>query len=247
MNIINILDEHILSKESARKTTGHYPSSASCVVNGEVQGSCLRQQFYQFTFLEPSNPPEAGALWKFAMGNVIHDLVAKWLKEAGHKMETEVAFKQNIPGLRLPVSGRIDNIIEIKGKRIGIEVKSKFGRGMDEIKKNGARIEDILQVQPYMNCYGLDTFIMFYIARDSAYRLQFLAFPDKVLWEGIVERWKKLEEYLDKKEVPPRDYSVFINKEGGLQETKTVDGKTVKSDWQCRYCGFLDYCHGIKK
>lgn len=113
---------------------------------------------------------------------------------------------------------------------------------------------------------------MIYYARDSANRAEFditlqeeapgktrpviNGVPDNRFYvENIINRYKELHQAVSQQKVPDRDYDAAYSKEkvekryeaGEIGKTKYQDwlkGKEVISDWQCRYCNYMDLCYG---
>jgi len=92
----------------------------------------------------------------------------------------------------------------------------------------------------------LDHMIAPYIARDSFYRTEFCftmtdAERDEFL-EGIIQKFIKLEEFVDFKIVPMRDYQACI-KDGEIKDSVQYKSIKYKSDWQCLYCQYRSGCY----
>jgi hypothetical protein len=55
-------------------------------------------------------------------------------------------------------------------------------------------------------------------------------------------RRKALETAVESKTLPPRDYKVFLNKDGEIQEMRQSKGEKYKSDFWCLYCDYAKKC-----
>lgn len=244
MNIINEIDNYLLNKErEKKKRESYYPSEVS---------HCIRQSYYKWTDEKISDPIPAGGLWKMAMGNKIHDLINEFLIKAGWEIKGEVEFKQDI-GLKYPLSGRIDNIFIHDGIEKGIEVKSSYGNGIREMKKTGwPRKDDAEQVFVYMFFANIKEFYLVYIARDDGYRMQFQfdyrddklccnGRPVKTTKEELIDRYRQLEQYIYKKQLPGRQYKAAI-KNGEIKKMFQKDNIKYSTEWQCGYCIYRSHC-----
>jgi CRISPR/Cas system-associated exonuclease Cas4 (RecB family) len=246
INLVDAIDKHLLDERSERwARKRHYPSDVN---------ACLRQLYYKWTVQEESNPNDAGSLLKMRMGDSIHDLIHEVLKSSGFEIENEVAGRKEVPGLKYQMGYRIDNIFKDEDGPAAIEVKSSYGRGITEINKTQKPKDDHLaQCCLYLNlepqlvrCYLL------YYARDNGYRCQFVVDyrngelcangkPSEVKFEKMIARLATFEEYLEKGQLPPRDFQVAI-KNGEIKDKFQKDKVEYKSDWRCRYCNYRFTC-----
>lgn len=132
VDIIGEFDIALLKENEKhnRATTAHYPSTASCKVGDKVYGKCLRASYYQWTGA-PKVAKVAGDLWAVNMGNWIHTGLQE-LYKANYPCLAEKAGKQQIEGLKHPISYRIDLFRE-DGQRgkYNVEIKSSYGLAFD--------------------------------------------------------------------------------------------------------------------
>lgn len=171
----------------------------------------------------------------------------------------EIPIIWNVDGLDLPLSGRLDKIININGKRGMGEWKSTYGYGANYIKKDGPKLEALLQCRSYLENpeLELDFIILIYIARDSGYMFGYYielgdnkddmtlyhmnsgkAEVRQVVFSEIVRACKEVEIAVAEETIPERDYHVNVN-----PKTNTLVQKG--GDWQCRYCNFRGICYGV--
>ena len=163
-DVIEEFDGALLAGEAkhSHATTSHYPSTASCKVDGKVYGKCLRSLYYQWTNA-PKIPKVAGDLWSMSMGNWIHAGLQD-LYKANYPCLAEKAGKQTIEGLEHPISYRIDLFRE-DGQRgkYNVEIKSSYGMafdlgklGIETIEKDGYFKDDRtwLVDNGYLTKYG---------------------------------------------------------------------------------------------
>lgn len=258
INLIDIIDNHLISKNTARDLTSHHPSSIT---------SCPRQIWYKWKKYAITNPVDGADLFKMSIGNLIHDLLHEVLEAAKIDIINEVDFRVTLDRCMFPLSGRIDNLmIDPATKEIaGIEVKSSFGDGIKALRAEGKpKDECIWQVICYLIYAKIKKFYILYIARDKSYKTQFVMeikdgdiyLEDRfiITVDGadlmIRHRLNTVEESLLEDTPPDRPYQIYIattkRKDGtaehGIKEKFTRDGVVYKCSWQCRYCGFTDEC-----
>ena len=263
MNIVQTLNNIIIEKEQRRepKIKNRFWATDSSVVVKDIKendvliGSCLRRQYFRWKGVPETNPPDVSALLKMSWGNIIHEFVGNLLKEKVKNLQPEVRLEIQIPGLKYPLSGRVDYIAD----GIGIEVKSSFGafffNKSTGILYAGARDFQLLQVLCYlkMNRKHFDEFRLLYIARDTGFMTDFdvklrntvtngkedcyiltekynpktkliekQEYPN-LCWSKVVGRWKELEGYLERSEMPPQ----FCK---------------WRSKYPATYCSYFDIC-----
>ena len=170
----------------------------------------------------------------------------------------EIPIVWNINNLEFPMSGRIDKIINIQGRRGICEWKSTYGYGVNDIKKNGPKLEALLQARAYLenNVIPLDFIILVYIARDSGYMYGwFIEFGDDrdklmlyhmnsgmtttyvIKFDDTIKALNDVENAVRNDRLPDRDYHAMVN-----TKTNTL---TKSSAWQCRYCSHRGICYGV--
>lgn len=208
-NLINVFDG-LLQQSEFRKKTSHYPSSARVVTPEGVVGACLRQQYY-YWMNEDVIDFDVSSLWKMEIGNAIHEWVYKKLRDT-FQVYPEYVVEYKPSFLKYPVRGRIDNlVVSEQFGSFGIEVKSGYGAGFTNrisgIKHAGPKPNHLLQALIYLYISKLpeelknenmplseedfrpiplpelNFFILYYLARDNAYRTQFYLniFPSEVI------------------------------------------------------------------
>jgi hypothetical protein len=212
-------------------------------------------------------------------------MLVELVKRSGHWLGDEK--RRFIPGPP-PISGRADLFVKDPrdGSPVGCEIKSVGGYyGVkNTIKGADARpkLEAVLQCMPYLDFYGqwgLVRWILLYVDRESGAMAEYVVMLEddgsaNVQGEGFAEiyrhinlksirsRWNRLTDYINRGELPPRDYTdQWSNKEilrrlkaGDLTktDTKTVESKLrtgntekpmlKKGDWQCMYCDWKGRC-----
>ena len=255
-------------EEKRERKHRHYPSGLAAIQDGNFVGKCRRALYYEWNRVVPSNPIEAVAWFKMAMGNVIHDFLDSVMDKALAGKEYAVIDSEFCgdekpivwphPGLKYPLSMRIDKIFELGGKRYACEWKSSYGYGVTMIQKEGIKDDNLLQSMCYLeqDVIPLDGLLLVYVARDTGYLFGFLIEKaegggysvwsmnsnsyTKIDWsfDGVVAATHMFEEMVDSDVMPDRDYEcrVVTSREG----SKYLD---PKGDWHCRYCSFADICY----
>lgn len=265
MSILNKLDRVFLKSRRARKKpTSHYPTNASCVKNGKVYGTCLRQQWYTWKGAEETNPDGVVSVFRMMLGNVIHEIVQNFFSKYDPETEeVEKRVKETPIGLENPVSGRIDIVHREHGELIGAELKTSYGQGIENIKRFGIKDDHILQVLCYLSLDPeIQKFELVYLARDSFYRTSFIITSEMCkeiygfTWQGIIERWVILEKHINNNALPVADfipkYSIETramkykeyrdNSRAKKPQTAKEWDRKHTSDWQCNYCKYKDRC-----
>jgi len=243
INTITALDEYLyeteLKKNREKVMTSHHPSGAS---------SCMRQLYYKWKRTEITDPTPPKDIWRMMFGRYLHEMYAKLLVEAGFKAEDEIEITFTDDRLKYPIHGYMDNVFSINGEKYAVELKTVFGYGAKSIQISGKpRAQDETQMKIYLGVTrDIKYMIAPYIARDSFYRTEFCftmtdAERDEFM-ELVIEKFARLEMYVEQDRVPNRDYQVCI-KDGEFKDS--VQHKTVKykSNWQCfPYCQYRSHC-----
>ena len=136
----------------------------------------------------------------------------------------DIYFKTEVMGLK--ISGRIDGLTR---KDELIECKSAYGTAFFNAVNKSPKLEHLCQIMVYLACLGLDAAIIPYICRDNAskragYRMSKKQIEDLgITVIGIFSRWKKLQQNLNEKKLPDRDFE--------------------EKSWGCRYCVYKSLCY----
>lgn len=265
----DVLREEKEAKEKKYKDVPfrHYPSSSTMVKDdGTKVGACMRNLYWRATKEVPSDAPKgiAGEFQR-GFGDAIHYWFLGKLKRAkGMVIAPETGGKILVEPLKSEISFRMDGLVLIKDQVGGIELKTTQARGLEYmVKEGGPKDHQVLQVLDYFLTNPTLTFFnIIYVARDTGYSAEYritkepddfyiqqvapYAGPKRVIEhldsKKVLVRRKELEGHLERKTLPPRDYSVFLNKEGAIQDVKQKDGVKYKSDFWCVYCEFKSKC-----
>lgn len=257
-----------------------YPSSSSIIVYefGEpvVKGSCLRKLYWQRKGEPVTDPISQELGWRAEMGNYVSEMLVEWAKRAGVYVADELAFVDAENNL----SGRVDMIYQHPSlkENIGVEIKSvgdyyqRNGTVSGRPDKRTPKLYHLLQVILYLDFfkdhprYPIRYFELVYIARCTGEHNSFLinldsegqayvdGVPTGMTADMIHARNRQLQQFLDKDEVPPRDFERQYSKEKLLtmakngqltaKQSATVrSGKTLKKgDSACGWCPFHTKC-----
>lgn len=248
--------ETSLQAVKRRPVTSYYPSSASrWLPDGELIGPCLREQYWKIKAVEPSNLTNLSGQFKMSAGYKLEDIMAEWLGKVV-PLARQVEITLDSPLLSMPVHGYIDGMYvdPDTGKHIILEIKSTYGRGVTDIRKNGIKPEWWLQVAlyamgikrnyPWLELGGWKFLVL---GRDNGY----LCEVDKPIdWDAvnetvvaIVYRWRWLELYLKHNRLPPAEYRHKGNK-GDWSHWKCRYSATNKS--KDGYCPYRQMCQEIE-
>lgn len=260
-----------------------YPSEASVVYFDKfgdrvVEGGCLRQSFYRLKGILPATS-DARAEITFAMGKAAECFLIEQWKQMGIWVDNNVKFFTSELGF--PLSGELDAILAEppNAKLYGVEIKSFAGYYAtkaimgNKSEDGGPKLNQLLQTLIYTFLFRQDLycFRLTYLARDepSQHRtFKVEVAQENELWypkvdgeiirdftvNDIFDRYRKLQEYVDKDEVPPRDYEAEYSNakvedlfsKGKLSKKKYEDhvkGKQCAGDWNCAYCNFKHICY----
>ena len=116
VDVGNIIDEYLEEKSRPKTIGAYYPSEI---------GMCMRRSYYSYFI---SKPTETSALRIFALGNNVHEFIAKTLKGSSTlavaEEEKPIRITYADENTKFTIYGRIDDYIETKtGKKIIIEAK----------------------------------------------------------------------------------------------------------------------------
>lgn len=245
----------------------HNPSSATMVTSdGKVVGSCLRALFYKAIDEPVTNKKQLTTKLQGGFGNGIHDFLTERLKKSDKiKLVSEAPGKIIVEPLTKEISFRLDGLVTYIGELGCLEIKTMNSFKLQNmVKTTGPRKSDILQVLCY---FGTNEDIkwasLVYVARDTAFRAEYHIYKDPVTKEfvikgvtpskpeepirdlsfaSIVARWKVLEDHVDRKELPKRDFKVVLKTDGTITDKRVKNGVEYKSDFACLYCSYLTKC-----
>jgi hypothetical protein len=160
------------------------------------------------------------------LGNATEAVFLDLYEKMGLLKGRAIPFKVEVMGLR--ISGRIDGLTK---KHELIECKSAYGTAFFNSVNKAPKPEHLCQIILYLACLGLDIVIIPYLCRDNTSKRAGYRMSKKEIEEtgitaiGVLARWKQLQQFLNEKKEPPRDYE--------------------KTGWQCRCCVYRSHCYGL--
>jgi hypothetical protein len=271
-SFLEILDEVYTQEdkkhsENAKEGYRHNPSSATMVTeDGQVIGACLRSLYYKATKEVVSDAKELTTKLQGDFGNGIHDRIAAKLQKSDRiKIVPESPGKVFVDYLTKEVSFRLDGLVTHKGEQGCLEIKTMQSYGLNKmVKEGGPKEAHILQVLCYFGTNpDLRWASLVYFGRDNAFRAEYHIYKDPeterfmirgitpnqrekeithLSFDKIVARWKELEEAVEKKELPRRDFKAVLTKEGTVTDKRTKNGVDYKTSYQCSYCSWQTKC-----
>lgn len=178
------LDEHLKRKEEEYEVGRYYPS---------VLPQCLRRQYWHYV---ERAPPTAEALRAFKVGVFIHALIAEALIRHGVEVEVEPELKLDLGFGQL--RGRADLlIVHTEGGDYAIEVKSCARLPSKPYP------EHVQQLNSYLGMLKLPKGFLLYVKKTALQLRVFNVSFSEQLFSELIERARKLHQYLSSQELPP--------------------------------------------
>ncbi|EFD92860.1 MAG: hypothetical protein BJBARM5_0363 [Candidatus Parvarchaeum acidophilus ARMAN-5] len=209
-----VIDEYLEEESRPKKIGVYYPSEI---------GMCIRRSYYSYFI---SKPTETKALRIFALGNNVHEFIAKALKDsekfAVAEEEKPIKIEYKGEDTNFAIYGRIDDYVETKeGKKIIIEAKSTG----DINKVTEADPKHKMQISLYLAAQPADYGLLVYADKKNLEIKQFKVEYNKEEHEKVMQRFKDLDYHLRNKILPPAEYYFDNNKV-----------------WECKYCPYYQEC-----
>lgn len=225
-----------------------YPSEASFKrEDGKILGKCHREIFYKWKQYPPTRELSEHLITTIIWGMGIEEHLIKNFKKANILVDSQAAYKANIND-EFILSMRLDGIIKSssnpkKSQNVGLEIKTYEGEPKYILTQ--PKEPHLLQVFLYLMTFKpkLPYIIVYYRQRpghrfqetkDLQHRIDYIKYEGKhypvingkrsdlMHYEGIIERYRTLKDYIQKDIVPPKDYS----------------GKAK----QCSWCSYKERC-----
>jgi hypothetical protein len=259
-----------------------YPTSASCRdTKGELHGACLRAVAYDHYSTGKSNPYSPETMYTFELGRQIESMYIEIFKRMGLFVADHIKFYNpdfHVSGELDVVLREAPGSPII----YGLEVKTSYGDYFKMAQITGRpgvpaapKEEHVMQVMMYLDNFPkLPYFKLIYLGRDKFDRTEYTIRLVEVNGDKLAEithldghtvvdpglsiariynRYKDLRAYINKKELPPRDYRPTMTLEemqadlaaGKLTKTKMKSfekGEIKTADWRCRYCNHKSLC-----
>jgi hypothetical protein len=225
-SIFNPLEIYIhKSSTNLYKYSSFYPSDASCVVNGEVVGTCLRRQYWRWIGVPATEGSTYRSYLSARLGYACEETFLDIYQRMGLLKGRALRHKATIMGMN--ISFKTDGETK-KGELV--ECKSAYGTAFYNSVNKSPKLDHLCQIMMYMAILGIDICIIPYICRDNAAKRAVYRISKKQIESlgitaiGILGRWKKLQKCLNDKMLPDCDF-----------EPKS---------WQCGYCVYKSMCKG---
>ena len=267
-----------------------YPSEASVQYydnHGDLitVGGCLRASYFRVVGGFERIGNSAYTEWIFKMGKAVEEILVQQAKEAGIWVDNNIKFYDE----EYNISGEIDCLIAEPPDAtiVPYEIKSFYGyyaareifgnKSISPQPKLNQLVQLLIYLWKFRNQFPYGR--MAYFARDDIKRKTFkvsihqegeLMHPviDGKIWKSftvndILGRYKQLQDYIDNKEVPSKDYELQYpeskirdfrpKKLGGkdkISKTKYEAWEKGKlkpweyiGDFQCRMCAYRKICY----
>jgi len=266
-------------RETKGKRTAFWPSEASIrdPITKRIYGKCHRALYWSFQNEPESNPLDGRALRILEAGRSFEEMMVETLKNMGYWDAIRNEQEKKFYNEDLNISGEVDGILIVNGVSMGIEFKTIYGywAHKEVFVQKKPKIEHLLQVALYLYHFYPMPFKLLYGTRDSQELKEFdveltdrnvlivdgrFSSPIPITIEAIKERFDEFQTYLDKKKLPPPDYSVLglTNEElqreldaGNLKKneaTKFLKGrKVIKIPWECSFCRYYYKCQKLQQ
>jgi CRISPR/Cas system-associated exonuclease Cas4 (RecB family) len=214
LDVKGIIDEYLTEEQRPKRIGSYYPSEI---------GMCIRRSYYSYFITKPTEP---AALRIFALGNNVHEFIAKALKDSNElavvEEEKPIKVEYKDDSTNFTIYGRIDDYIETKtGKKIIIEAKSTG----DITKVTEPDPKHKMQITLYLGAQTADYGLLVYADKKNLEIKQFRVEYSENDYKKVMQRFKDLDYHLKNKILPPAEYY--------------FDNKKV---WECKYCPYYREC-----
>lgn len=175
----HLLKEHVLKVD---RLPTFYPSAASCVseTDGEIIGSCIRENYYRCAGYEPSDKDTAYSQYIFAAGKVWENWIIEQFKQMGLFLGNNIKFVD----LERYISGEIDLVLKDPAdpsKKLIVEIKTWYGYDATKDILGTAyqhprpKDSNLLQAFIYLGQFigQIEKDILLYLSRENQSRNQF--------------------------------------------------------------------------
>ena len=274
--LIQKVQQYLLQPKPWKSKLNFSVTDGSIVVKDEngkerVIGKCLRRLHNEYNKVPPTDMRSPYDERVMQIGKAVEVAEVDNYKRMRILKGQDVKYNALLPGTPVLITGESEAVVldEDTGKDVGVEIKTVYGRGVTEIKRKQRPKDDhLVQVCLYlwMNHLELKEYRLIYIGRDQPFDEEFtvtLSENGEVIvnekWvtgvtvEGILNRFRHFLGFLERKEVPPKDFrleytddeieQLYKNKEVSKSAyEKWKGGKRIIGDWQCRSCNWRSDC-----
>lgn len=131
---------------------------------------CDRALWYGLKDVPPSNPPGQADAWRMGLGSTVHEMMQAIIAELFPDSEHEVDI--DLRSIGVPGSSHSDIVLEYKGKRTLVELKSINGFGFKRHATSfkgppeGPRYGDVIQAALAAAAYDCEQIVIAYLAME---------------------------------------------------------------------------------
>jgi CRISPR/Cas system-associated exonuclease Cas4 (RecB family) len=181
---------------------------------------CLRAGYFRYT-LPKQTPADREQL--FGVGYLWQACIEEALQSGGIDIvASNKIHKFKIEDTDLILVCQPDFELDVEGKRLIIEFKSVASLG----KFTQPMHEHVMQIMPYLKVCKADSGLIVYLNKQTGEVKEFPVAFDPELLTLVFERTKRLDKFLQDKELPP----------------KCGPGQ----DWQCKTCEYQTECETFR-
>ncbi len=263
----------------------YYPTEASAELDEKnfdgrpvVVGTCIRAAWYRHVGGFEGEAYSAYTQWIFMMGKCVEGALIENWKQMGVWLDNSVRFynkENNISGeldvlLKNPETGQ-PYIVELKTFSGYEATKSILGnKSTKPSPKDQHLLQTLIYLDLHKHIFKLAKIVYINKAGDgnaefdlelskegeNTYPVVNGVTQRRFSMEMVYERFKKLDGYVKRKELPPRDYEMFWSDERieAAYKAKEISKSKYEAwqkknksvgDWQCRYCRYSAECYGL--
>ena len=231
---------------------------------------CERALAWAVTGVPKSNPEyTVQTLNIFALGDAVHELMENRYKKitgwkfypehpgeinATHDDKEEFLLNYRVDGVLLREEWARKDLFGLSTDKFVCEFKTiadfpyKTGRnrqkkvywyGAEDVPK----YDHFAQLQIGMAGEGAEYGILHYHNKNNGSEAVHVIRADPKFVDGLITRLWKIQDDAKNGIVPERPFMAYPNKKfTDLMKTKTIEGETSKTAWQCSFCDWRDKC-----
>lgn len=180
------------------ESDGFHPSSL-----GIAHGLCARRNVYLLQGVAKESRVNSRVLRIFANGHDVHERLQGYMEKMGVDMQSEIVIDYDTP----PIKGHADGVLEWRGRRILIEIKScSADVYMNRLKWKKPKDEHYDQANIYAYILGLDIVWIIYENKSSQEIKIFEKKASKEKAEKIIDDWHAQWLVFQEGKLPKRPY-----------------------------------------
>lgn len=178
-------------------------------ISPSLLGGCPRVHYFKIKGIEPTTPPNVGALLNFQVGFIWEELMEKALKESG----VEYKYQMPLEDEELNVAGTLDFLVKTENGLVVMDSKTESVRSADYRRRAGQSYLDdhkryIIQVGTYIlllrrKGYDIKQGRLINIVKDNGFIEEHTFDYTKALEDEILARIELLNHHLKTNTLPP--------------------------------------------